>query len=62
MQKLFFALCVAIMVLTTFGCAPADDTPKIDPAVAKQQPGADVPPAPPNGVSAEQVKKAKNGD
>jgi hypothetical protein len=62
MQKLFFALCVTIMVLCAFGCAPADDTPKVDPAVAKQQPGADTPPAPANGLTAEQLKKAKSGD
>jgi hypothetical protein len=62
MQKLFFALCVIMLVFTAWGCSPADDTTKIDPTVAKQQPGADTPPAPPNGVTEAQLKKAKNGD
>jgi hypothetical protein len=68
MSKLSFGLfttALAAFVLFTFfavGCAPADDTPKIDPVVAKQQPGANVPPAPANGVTVEQLKKAKSGD
>jgi hypothetical protein len=65
MKKMFCTLgtvCVALMVLTAFGCAPADDTPPIDPVKAKQQPGADTPPAPSNGITAAQTKNAKSGD
>lgn len=58
---LMVALC-GLVLLGASGCSKSDpDMPKVDPVAAKSQPGATVPAAPPNGVTAAQVKAAKSG-
>ena len=65
MRQSFFlrALWLICCVACVAGCSPSE--PETLPAVqsaAKKQPGANTPPAQANGITAAQVRAAKNGD
>lgn len=59
--KVLFVAAFALFALT--GCTKTGETPQVDPATAKAQPGADTPPATaaPGAPSEAQVRAEKEG-